>query len=698
MPLYDQTSSSGRTRFLGGCIPAFLFLFVFCVLLYTSYPSIGWWDSGEYAVGTTHLSIPMAGGSVLYVLLGRLFAMVFFFVSQIKAVTLVSISAVCVASVFLYFALLTVLNSFPSEKDASVKRAVSFLTALSLPFLYSVWLESHVARVYALGLLLSSIILFCIVKIWCSEDEEEQTRLFLLAAYLLGIDFAAHRMSAPFLPVMVILLLFPMRRYLSSLTFWVLTILFYVAGFSMHLYLLLRSQLYPPLHMDSVQTWGHLLSWIRMDILGASNNSPFLKRSAPFWGYQVNHMYLRYFAWNFLGTNVRGLLSLSLMPIILGAIGFMFSLLKRARVWVLLCLMFALFSVVLVFYLNVQDGFHRIREIDRLYLPSFLIFLVWVGIGLYGLSRWILRVLKPLVWEVALAVFVCIGLIVLPLNLITANWEACNKRAYHFPVDFAYNILSSCEENAVLFTNGDNDTFPLWYLQAVEGFRTDISVVNVNLLGARFYIDQVIGGKDPLSVELALLDSTELVPALLENPVEIVLAPPESLMAGFSISDTLKASFSGHRLGGRDLLLPQDQIILSFLRENRWERPVYFAMTVHSENLMGLEDYLSTVGIVRELLPVRGMEVLPEELERNLMEAYRFRSFDDPGVPLEGHVVSMYNNFRHAFVMLAEYYLSQGDREGALRVFEAMTAKLPEWRFSQEQNESVKAFAGRLRG
>lgn len=683
-------------------IPGLLFIFTSVILLTSSYPSIGWWDSGEYASHVYHLSIPLSGGSILYILLGKIFTIVFSFLPTIKAITLLSIASTSLASVLFYYTLLEILDHFPMKTGDSVKRSVAFLTAMSLPFLYSIWIESHVARIYSLGLLLTGIILLCTVKIWFTEDENLKVRLFLLNVFLLGIDFAAHRLNTPFVVVMFVLLLFPLRKHALTVKFWLLVIMITAVSISVHLYLLVRSGTTPPMRMEDVQTWGQLLSWIRMDRLGKSNFLILLERRAPFWDYQLYTMYLRYLGWNFLGSNAREISSLfphlRPVPFVLSCTGFIFCMLKRLKTFVLVFLAFSAFSIILVFYLNVTEGFHQIREIDRLYLPSFVIFHLWVGIGLYGLFLMLLKLSEKLSLrrKTALIPILCLGFLILPLNIILSNWKGCNRSGYYFPIDFAYNVLSSCERDGVVFTNGDNDTFPLWYLQEVEGFRPDISVVNVNLLNTRFYIKQLTEGENIFPVDSTLIELSELAPIKIEDPVDIKIAPPDFSVNAYSTSDTVKLTFPGLRFGDYNLLRVQDIVMISFFKENRWKRPVYFVSTVAPVNLLGSEDYLSTVGIARKLLPVKNVEILPEELENNLFHVYRFRSFNDPGVYLDNSTISLYNNFRTAFIVLANHCLENGNREKAVHVFHTMKEKLPDWRFTENQNRLVDSFEIRL--
>jgi len=689
-------------------IPGILFLISFIILLYTSHPSIGWWDSGFYAAASKDLGIPSPGGSILFILLGKIFSLIFFFIPTAKAVTLVNIISTSIAAVFLYYALLILFRNLPIHADDTVKISASFLTALSLPFIYSVWVQSNVTRVYILGLLFTGIIIFCTVKIWFSQDEAQKIRLFLLIVFLMGLDYTAHRLNSPFLPMILILLLFPLRKHLLSLKFWIAIIVLYFMGQSLHLFLLFRAQVHPPLDDGYTDTISKLIPWITMEQYGLESNLFLLfNRRAPIWDYQVKYMYLRYFGWNFLGK--EGLATffhlsyLSIVPFILGCIGFIYNLLKRARVWVLISLVFLFYSIILVLYLNVEQGFHTIREIDRLFISSYFVFLIWVGIGLYVLYSLILRSFKTdnLAKKIASVSLIIVGLVVLPLNHIVSNWDECNKNRFYFPEDFAYNLLNSCEKDAILFTNGDNDTYPLWYLQYAECVRQDVRVVNLSLLNLKENIIRLRVQQPKVPISLSDEKLTELQAQPWPEKQQISIPIPKEKY--IQIFDKLKAidstlTYSNNpqlefevapTLQGKGIRV-QDLMILEILKTNLFERLIYFAATVTPMNLIGLDEYLSTVGIVRKLLPVKNIKLLPEETERLLTQVYRYRSFNEPDVKVDNGTANLYLNFRNIALMLTYHYLQMGDKEKAREIFNAMREKLPDWRFDDKMNNIVK--------
>ena len=674
------------------------FLITFTLLYVTSAPSIGWWNSSGYAACAYTLGIPDPGGSILFVLIGKIFSLLLFFLPTINAITLVSIASTSLASVFLYYSLLVVFENLLLNTTETVKIIVSFFTALSLPFLYSIWIESTVAQVYVLGLLITSILIFYSLKIWFSEDENEKRKLFYLIAFLIGLDFTAHRLNTPFIPVIILLLIFPLRQQLKRIKFWLILTALYLLGFSVNLYLLFRSPMYPAFAMDSIQNLSQLLGWINMKRIGESNFSILFDRRAPFWDYQINHMYLRYFGWNFLGTQggetVFSRIYLSFIPLLLGLTGFIYSLIKRLKLWVLIFATFFFFSFGLVVYSNIQEGFDLIREIDRLFIPSFYVFLIFVGIGLYVAINYLHKLLSGVNFagRISMTAIFVLSFLILPLNIISTNWYKCDKSGYYFPIDFAYNLLVGCEENGILFTNGDNDTYPLWYLQTVEGFRRDVSVVNLSLLNTSYYINQLQRKHNLFPKDSEIFNPDKFRPSVIDSSITIKIMPDSNSI----IKDSLSIKYFGRNFGNKRGLVPQDKALIVLVKKNGWNKPVYFSITVNANNTLGLSDYFSLAGIVEKLSPIKNDSILPNVLEDNLLNKYRFRNFSNPDIYADRTTVMLFNTYRSLFIHLSQYYLISGDKKKARHIFEIMESKLPEWRFSKDQNSYVESYKLKL--
>ena len=138
--------------------------------------------------------------------------------------------------------------------------------------------------------------------------------------------------------------------------------------------------------------------------------------------------------------------------------------------------------------------------------------------------------------------------------------------------------------------------------------------------------------------------------------------------------------------------MAQDKALISLLEYNKWKRPVYFSSTVYEDNLLGLSDHLCITGMGRKLLPGKCDSTTVHKLEDNLLRKYRYRNFNNPSVYVDRTTSSLFNNYRHLFVLLSQYYLDSGNKKGARHIFEEMESRLPEWRFSKSQNEEILNF------
>ena len=267
-------------------------------------------------------------------------------------------------------------------------------------------------------------------------------------------------------------------------------------------------------HISAYQSWAGIKP---------GENPTFADNLKFFFKYQLGHMYFRYFMWNFAGRQnnlqsyggitkgnwISGIPFIDsamignqknlpdkikneksrnvyyLLPFILGIIGMLFSFSKDKKNASIIALLFFFTGIAVVLYLNQTP--YQPRERDYAYAGSFYAFALWAGLGVAAIFSYLSEKLKP---KIAIII---VGFLTIPVPLIMAeqNWDDHDRSNRFTARDFAEDYLNSCAKNAILFTYGDNDTFPLWYLQEVEGVRTDIKVVNLSLLGTDWYIDQI---------------------------------------------------------------------------------------------------------------------------------------------------------------------------------------------------------------
>ncbi|MFZ1977384.1 MAG: DUF2723 domain-containing protein, partial [Bacteroidota bacterium] len=346
------------------------------------------------------------------------------------------------------------------------------------------------------------------------------TLFFLVAAgvvsvipSLLGGEFFGIKSSlfSYFPPLILLAALFGIyecrRRQYEGLRLCIVCFLFVVLGSSTSAVILIRSQAHPPINETSPSSLARWASysdrkeWINTPILNRRwgtepDKQTFHKQYTSdldyFLSYQTVHMYLRYLGWNYIGCegnfNDAGIrwLKLFFIPALLGLLGIYKLWRTHLPLASALTLLFLLSGVFLAWAQNQQGP--QPHEYDVLYGGSFLIFSIWIGIGIGAAADFFkIAIADPRRLQSTVYGILSLAFFFVPVNMFMANYASSNQKDNYVAYDYAYNLLQSCENNAVLITNGDNDTFPLWYLQNVEGIRRDIRIVNLTLLNTSWY-------------------------------------------------------------------------------------------------------------------------------------------------------------------------------------------------------------------
>jgi tetratricopeptide (TPR) repeat protein len=387
-------------------------------------------------------------------------------------------------------------------------------------------------------------------------------------------------------------------------------------------------------------------------------------------------------------------------------------------------LLFFLTGLAIVLYLN-QTPLQP-RERDYAFAGSFYAFSIWIGLGVLALVDGLRKILGGR--NAALAsTLIALGLV--PGILAAENWDDHDRSHRTIARDLAINYLNTIDEDGIIYTNGDNDTFPLWYVQEVEGVRTDVRVCNLSYLQTDWYIDQMkrkAYESDPLPISMThdqyvtgtrdmvyLINRTEGAPdlqeamAFLKSDNERTKRVPgysgkiEYLPSNsFSLpADSLKLlqkdfvseeyahlidSVMDINLGNRDYLLKNEMIVLDMLATNDWERPIFYAVTVGSDNYVGLDKYFQLEGFGYRIVPIKGSNqqgltgrVDTEKAYRNFMEVYNLENFKDPRVYLDENHQRMAINIRNNMGRLATALLDEGKTEKALDVLDKAMEVLP---------------------
>ncbi len=484
-----------------------------------------------------------------------------------------------------------------------------------------------------------------------------------------------------------------------------------------------------------------------------------------FFSYQIGFMYWRYFMWNFAGRqndiqgeaaggplngnwisginfydswrlgpqdklmynteHNKGRNKFYLLPMILGFIGLYYHFKKHWRDSLVVMLLFVITGIAIVVYLN-QNPMQP-RERDYAYAGSFYAFAIWIGLGTLA----VIDLLKKRMKEIQAGIIGTVVCASVPFVLVKDGWDDHDRSGRFTARDFAYDYLMSCAPNAILFTNGDNDTFPLWYAQEVENIRTDVRVVNLSLFNTDWYVNQMrrkAYESDVLPISIPLekyvADERNYIPFVdhkfkdameLKDLVKFVCSEdPDAKVktnAGVSLNfipvkkfkltiDSATVVDNGtvpKELAGKiaktmeweiehAYITKADLIILDMLATNNWKRPMYFAITVGSDSYMNLESYFQLEGLAYRIVPVKNDpnpdqqygRILTNAMYDNLMNKYHWGGMKNPKVYLDENILRMTMNMRNNFARLAEQLLQEGKKDSAVKVLNKSLEEMPE--------------------
>lgn len=505
----------------------------------------------------------------------------------------------------------------------------------------------------------------------------------------------------------------------------------------------------------------------------------FAENLAFFLDYQLNYMYWRYFMWNFAGRqndiqghgevqngnwisgfnfidkhiagdqtnlpddlkNNAGRNVFYMLPLLLGLIGLFYQAFSGKKgiesFWVTFFLFF-MTGIAIVIYLNQTP--YQPRERDYAYAGSFYAFAIWIGLGVAAVWRGLNYLLKTTDEKPVSAITAAVAALLclcVPLQMVSQTWDDHDRSGRYVCRDFGMNYLSSVDENGIIFTNGDNDTFPLWYVQEVEGYRTDVRVCNLSYLQTDWYIDQMkrpayesaplpisadeskyaydvrsynyvinrladsITVSDGLDYLYSDEDWTKDVPGygkLNHLPTNKLYIPvnADAAVASGTVAPELKDSivsrivpdFTNKRGFTMSEIASLDIINTNAMQG--WKRPVYFAVTVGSSYYLGLEDYFSRTGLAYQVVPLKGVSnnIDTDKMYDNMVNKFRWGGIDKatPEHPLylDENVRRMCNTHRMMFGDLVVQLIAEGKTDKALTALDLIMEKILGWQVTHD--------------
>lgn len=476
----------------------------------------------------------------------------------------------------------------------------------------------------------------------------------------------------------------------------------------------------------------------------------------PSWGdnfyylikHQLGHQYFRYFMWNFAGreSDIQGAGYVGLLnafeavpkalqgnkgrnvyfglPLLLGFLGMFIQYKKDPKLFAATALLFFMTGIAIVLYLNTPPI--EPRERDYIYAGSFYIFTIWIGFGVLSIFDLIQKFLKQKQLAAIVASVLCL---LIPLQMVGETWDDHDRSDRFFSVDAAKNYLSSCAPNSIIFTGGDNDTFPLWYAQEVENFRTDVRVVVLSYYNTDWYIQQTARAayeSEPfpytldmkhyqqggLNDYLPVFERDELkgnainAKAFLnfvqqENPglqiapndwTKYNIVPSKALFLNVdttqakqlvpsdmhdNIQNQMVLNIKGRALEKKDLAF------LDLLISNNWERPIYLNNTSISQLKIDMKNYVVQEGLAYRVVPAYsknnrdGYPVNTDVMYENVMNKFTWTNLDDPSIYYTQDYFGFVLNSRSTFNTLARDLINEKDFERASAVLKKCLQVMP---------------------
>lgn len=728
--------------------PPYLWALAAAVALFTLYaitlaPSTAFWDTSEY-IATAHiLGIPHPPGNPLFVLLGRAWELLLSPLGLPVAVRINLFSAFMSAgsAFFWYLVVHRILVAF--TENETVRRVGAFAAVWVAGTAFTVWNQSNVnEKVYTVTLFTIALMSW-IAFLWRDHVEAHRGQknrrwhddnAILVVIFILALSVGNHLMAFLAAPALFVFLVLVKPRVLANWKLYPLMAGVAVLGLCVQLYLPIRANQDPVINEAAPKCDNMVTAVVSSVTLGRYRGDcpdlasalrreqyqkpPMTERMAPFPAQMAN--FFQYFDWQW-SRSLQGRqgyfagmrMPFTLLFLFLGLWGAWEHFARdRKSFWYIAVLFFTL-SFGLVYYMNFKYGYvqqqvngypnSEVRERDYFYVITFSVWGLWVGVGLTSL--W-LRLIQALGSRRSM-VMAASPVMALALIPLLTNWKYATREGDYAARDFAYNVLQSVEPYGVLITNGDNDTFPLWYLQEVEGIRRDVTVIVMSYFNTPWYVKQLRDITRPCPTpDAALADPTRIIcqrpfdpskaPRIYGNPrpptrpiLQLTDVQIEQITNSGGIMSTEDMGFEARgmsfRLTPNQEIYPAHQFVTLMLQGTWGDRPIYFAATTNTHLELGLVQQTSRQGLAYKMLDpsgTAGLMRMPQDptimqftggyfdVQRNveLMDrVFMFRNMPDKAVWADDATRNIPMQYYYAYAAMATVSDMRQDQAGVQR-------------------------------
>lgn len=744
MNFENKSQINKRTNSIIGLI---ILIIPFIIYFITKPISLSFWDCGEYATCSSILGVPHPPGNPFYIILGKFITLLPLGLADAQSVSLLSIIFSSFAILFAYLSIVKLVSIW--EKKSIYCYFAGIIGSLFIAFSKEFWINAIEAEVYG-GLSFFITLIIWLILIWTEKSKDfDHQNILLLIIFLFFLGFGVHQTTLQIAPAILLiailplinfnksfikkaiifcgialvlyyifyaigssigrgslgkyifaifiigLLLYYLRSYVEPRV-WFFALFIIIIGVSTHLMLPIRASAHPFINEGDPSNWQRFSDYISRKQYGPTS---FFQRRAPIL-FQLDHHFLRYFSWQFFDAEVIGkFLNISkqfihylfqFIIIFLGFTGLYYQYKKSKRSFLYLGSLFFMASIAMILVMNLSID--EVRDRPYFFIIAYLLWSFWLGIGAMGIVKYFFKRTK------AIGLILLVILSFLPVINMASHYHKNDRSQELLSLEYGTNFLNGLDKNAIIFTNGDNDTFPLWYAQAVydpnakeyyleddtltfneitgisisdkkeipartrrllnqasiskkgiKGIRKDVSVANLSLLNTPWYIKQL---RDFEGIEINLTDKQ--IDDIAKRPIQL---QNDAMFRVGNIKLKLKKN---------KVLYTKDQMVLQIIKDNFGKRPIYFAVTVADH--VGFDNYLQSEGMADRLVETKGKyQIDPARLNHNIENVFDYSSIFNDELYKDHNMRRLVNNYGADFMRMSTVFYQRKDLDNAIK-------------------------------
>lgn len=686
--------------------------------------TIPFWDCGEYIACSYILGIAHPPGNPLFLLIGRIFSLLPIASDISHRINLLSVFSSAVAATIGYVVSVRLLKFLPGVTEDRSRMLLAYLCSVTGALLFAFgrtnWSNSVEAEVYAVAMAIYFALIWLALRWYDNREKSSSIKYLVMIAYLGLLSVAVHMTAFLVMPAIFLFIISVDERLRRDFRFWISCIvLFTVAanvswflvlvpvwlaicvlafiqkrevgwglalalsaaamiGFSAHAYIPIRAAEKPAINQNNPADWERFYGYLQRKQYGSQSmfEKMFTRRAS--WAHQLGD-FPRIGFGGFLMDQfgIGGILFV--VPLILALVGIIALIKWKWRVGTFFTLVLLAGTIGLVLYMNFADGSMidtgngmnklEVRDRDYFFTPGFITFALCIGMGLFVACNYLLNWLRS---QSKTPIAVVLGLITLifPVISIGANYTWNNRSNNFMPYDYAYNYLISCPQDAILFTGGDNDTFPLWCLQEVYGVRKDVRIANMSLIQTDWYQLQL---KHQMGVPIALEDDQMKWESL------------ESARPLKPFVDHLRGGWEHVLMAYRDQQTGQittvaHQMIEQIIGANQWKYPIVFSGALPAEVKYPLADHNLHRGVLNQIVPQESKGTWDVDVSTDLfLNVYRTNGLNDPKVFRDEVATTLIIGAVQSEMDLVDFIENRKDTALAITLTDHMIRTYPEF-------------------